>query len=251
MEDGMRCQRAERRLLGGLPDDGVAAAQCERGVPGPDGDGKVERGDDADCAERVPGLHHAMGWALGGKREAGELTREAGGEAADVDDLLHLAEAFGENLSGLDGDESSEVRERCAKLIAEQTDQLASFGCRHIAPFEVGAMRVADRFGGCERGGPWNLCDGFAGDGGVYGQVAGRVGLGRDAELGEQRADFILDGGGRGVGHKKVSLSATNLAVRVAEAIVSVLSTNQCVLMRNAINSATKCEVMPPSDAIR
>jgi len=103
----MRCQRGEGRLLRGLPDDGVAADECERGVPSPDCNGKVERGDDSDCAEWMPGLHHAMRWALGGKREASELTREAGRETADGDHLLHLAEAFGENLSGFDGDESS------------------------------------------------------------------------------------------------------------------------------------------------
>ena len=46
----------ERRLLRRLPDHRVAADQGERRVPGPDRDREVEGGDDADHAERVPGL---------------------------------------------------------------------------------------------------------------------------------------------------------------------------------------------------
>src|SRR6185437_7580377 len=79
-KDSLRGERGERCLLGGLPDDGVAADEGERGVPAPDGDGEVERGDDADDAEWVPGLHHAMVGALGRDGEAGELAREAGRE---------------------------------------------------------------------------------------------------------------------------------------------------------------------------
>ncbi len=43
-------------------------------------------------------------------------------------------------------------------------------------------------------GGGGELGDDFAGDGGVDGQIAGRIGLGGHAEPGKQRADFILDG---------------------------------------------------------
>jgi hypothetical protein len=63
----------EGSFFGGLPNDGVAAYEGEGGVPTPDGDRKVERGDDADDAERVPGLHHAMLCALRWNGEAGEL----------------------------------------------------------------------------------------------------------------------------------------------------------------------------------
>ena len=42
---GQRRQRGQRRRL---PDDGVAADQRDRGVPGPHGGGEVERGDHAD-----------------------------------------------------------------------------------------------------------------------------------------------------------------------------------------------------------
>ena len=46
--------RGQRRLLRGLPHDRVAAHQREHGVPRPDRDGEVERGDDADRPERMP-----------------------------------------------------------------------------------------------------------------------------------------------------------------------------------------------------
>ncbi len=63
------------RQLRRLPHDGVAADQRDRGVPRPDGDGEVERADDADHAERVPGLHRAGApaarTAWSGRRPAG------------------------------------------------------------------------------------------------------------------------------------------------------------------------------------
>ncbi len=70
--------------------------------------GEVEGGDDADDAEGMPGLHHAVFGAFRGDGKAGELAREAGGEGADVDHLLNFAEAFGEELAGFDGDEAAE-----------------------------------------------------------------------------------------------------------------------------------------------
>ena len=91
----------ERRLAGGLPDGGIAADGGQRAVPGPDGDGEVEGGDDADDAERVPLLHHPVLRALGGDGQAVELAREADGEVADVDHLLHFAFALGEDLAGI------------------------------------------------------------------------------------------------------------------------------------------------------
>ena len=52
--------RAERGRFGWLPDHRVTAHRRNRRVPGPDRDGKVERGDHADRAERVPLFHHAV-----------------------------------------------------------------------------------------------------------------------------------------------------------------------------------------------
>ena len=46
--------------------------------------------------------HHAVAGALGGDGEAVELAREAAGEVADVDHLLHFAARLGDDLAGLD-----------------------------------------------------------------------------------------------------------------------------------------------------
>ena len=75
----------------GLPDDAVAAHRRDHGVPGPDRHREVEGADDADDAERMPLLVHAMAGALAVHGEAVELAGEADGEIGDVDHLLHFA----------------------------------------------------------------------------------------------------------------------------------------------------------------
>ena len=109
-EDCLGGEGSQGRLLRGLPDDGVAADQRERGVPTPHGDREVERGDDADHTERMPGLHHAVVRALRGQGEAGDLARETGREGADVDHLLDFAITFGEELAGFNRYEASRAR---------------------------------------------------------------------------------------------------------------------------------------------
>ena len=71
VEDGLGGEGGEWSLFGGLPNNGVPADKGECGVPAPDGDGKVESGDDAYGAQGVPGLHHAVAGPLGGESETG------------------------------------------------------------------------------------------------------------------------------------------------------------------------------------
>ena len=96
--------------------------------------GKLNARDHADRAERVPGLEHAMAGALGGDRTAEELAREPHGEVADVDHLLHLAEALLGDLAGLERDELAERLLLASQLLAEQADELAAPRCGHVAP---------------------------------------------------------------------------------------------------------------------
>ena len=161
----MRGKCGEGCFFGGLPDDGVAADERECGVPAPDGDGEVEGGDDADDAEWVPGLHHAMLGAFGGNGEAGELAGEASGEGADVDHLLDFAVAFGEELAGFDGDESSEGFDVGAELFAEEADEFAALWGGDVAPFEEGGVGLGDGFGCVDGADGGELRDDFAGDG--------------------------------------------------------------------------------------
>ena len=92
--------------------------------------------------ERMPGLHHPVARPLGGDGQAVELARQADREVADVDHLLHFAEAFLEDLARLRGDQAAERRLARAQLLAEQADQLAALRRRHAAP---GVERVAAR----------------------------------------------------------------------------------------------------------
>ncbi len=145
LEQRLAGQRRERRLLRGLPDQRVAADERDRGVPGPDGDREIEGADDADHAQRMPGLHHVVARPLGRDGEAVKLTRKADGEVADVDHLLHLAEAFLDDLAGLDRDQAAERGLMGAQLLAEEPHQLAAPGRRHRAPDEERLLRLADR----------------------------------------------------------------------------------------------------------
>ena len=64
--------------------------------------GKIESGNDRARPQRMPGLGHAMARTLGGDGETVQLAREADGEVADVDHLLHFAEALGDDLADLE-----------------------------------------------------------------------------------------------------------------------------------------------------
>ena len=104
-DERLACDGGQRGEFGRLPHHGVAADQRDGGVPRPHRDREVEGGDDADDAERMPGLHQPVARPLGGDGLAVQLSGEADGELADVDHLLHLAERLGGDLARLDGDQ--------------------------------------------------------------------------------------------------------------------------------------------------
>ena len=124
---------------------GIAADPRERGVPRPDGNGKVERRDDADGPERMPLLHQAMAGAFAGDRLAVELAAEADGELADVDHLLDFAQGFLRDLARFPADDRGELALVLAKLFAEQADEVAADGSGNDAPLEEGFGGGIDR----------------------------------------------------------------------------------------------------------
>ena len=107
--DFRHCNCGERSFLRWLPNGGVAADGGQRGVPRPDCDGKIKRGDHGDDAERMPLLHQSMTWPFRLDRQTVKHARLANGQIADVDHLLHFAFAFGDDLSGLQGHELAEL----------------------------------------------------------------------------------------------------------------------------------------------
>ena len=127
-------ERRERRLFRRLPDDGVAADERERRVPGPDCDREIEGRNDRAGPERMPGLGHAMAGALRGDDESVQLPRKADGEIADVDHLLHFAETLRNDLAHLQGHQRAEGVLRSAQFLAEQAHELAAARRRNLAP---------------------------------------------------------------------------------------------------------------------
>ena len=196
-EEGLGREGGEGGLFGRLPDDGVSADEGEGGVPAPDGDGEVEGGDDAGDAQGVPLLHHAVVGALGGDGDAADGAGEAGSEDADVDHLLDLAAAFGEDLAGLDGDEATEGVEVGAEFFAEQADELSAAGHGDGAPAEEGLVGAGD--GGCGVGGGGDVGEEFTGDGGVGGEggagwLGVYLGMG-NAQVLQDLVNFVADTG--------------------------------------------------------
>ena len=123
--------------------------------------GEVERGDDADRAERMPLLVHAVARPLRRDRETVELSRQADGEVGDVDHLLDFALTLCLDLPHLECDEGTERLPVLAQQVSDDTDVLAALrGGHHPPRFEgvgggrddllvvgtVGAFHRADTF---------------------------------------------------------------------------------------------------------
>jgi len=69
---------------------------------------------------------------LGGDDLARDRAGEADGEVADVDELLHLANALGADLAHLEGDQVAEGLALGAQRLADLAHDLAAAGGRHL-----------------------------------------------------------------------------------------------------------------------
>jgi len=69
-------------------------------------------------------FHHAVPRPLRGDHEAVELAREAGGEFADVNHLLHFAHALDANLAHFQADQFAQRLLQFTQRVAEVTDHL-------------------------------------------------------------------------------------------------------------------------------
>src|SRR5690606_4031247 len=128
----------------GLPDRDVAADRGHERIPGPDRYGEIERRDDPDDTQRMPLLVHAVAGALGMHGQAVELAREADGELADVDHLLHLAVALGLGLAHFQRDQRTERILVLAQRLGAQPDRLAAARRRGGAPDLEGGLGAFD-----------------------------------------------------------------------------------------------------------
>ena len=124
---------------------GSPQTKRERGVPAPHRDREVEGADDRDGAERMPRLREPVAGTLGRDRAAVELAREADGEVADVDHLLHLAEPLLRDLPDLERHERAERLLLAAQLLAEQPHELAAMRAGQVAPGDERLGGAGDR----------------------------------------------------------------------------------------------------------
>src|SRR6266702_2816739 len=223
-------KRGQRRFLGWLPDEAVAADQGQRCIPRPHRDREIECRDDPGDAERMPRLHHPVLATLGCDGQAIELTRQAHREVADVDHLLDFAESLRRDLADFDRNELAEGLLVGSQFFAKKPDEFAALGGRNQTPFEEGGMSLVDRslrllcadlvhMGGdlaCD----WRTCRKRAAD----------IAASRYAELAQERVHLAcqgLDGARWGVGrdgHDKVSWDGWILISGCAAAPIRPLS---------------------------
>ena len=98
----------------------------------------------------MPSFHHAVAGAFAGHRQAVLLARQAYCKVANINHLLHLAQAFGQNLAGFQRHQLTECRLGGAKLFAQQAYQLPTGRGWHKAPLKKGCMRLGNFEGdGC------------------------------------------------------------------------------------------------------
>lgn len=100
-------ESAERSGGGSLPDVHVSANQRDGRVPGEDGHGEVEGGDDTDNSKGVVNLHKSVTSTLRVQDGASNGTADSGGEIANVNHLLDLSETLSQDLTHLNGDQLS------------------------------------------------------------------------------------------------------------------------------------------------
>ena len=148
LEQFTKTQRGERRLLGGLQDDGATGREGWAKFPRRHEQRKIPRDDLPD---------HADGFALrvgkelcprrvghrDGEGAAVNLGRPAGHVAEQIDGQRHVGHArHGERLAVVERFESREFLQIFLQQISEFPDQLAALGGGHGAPragFERGA----------------------------------------------------------------------------------------------------------------
>jgi hypothetical protein len=170
---------AERgRVLGRLPNHGVAAQDRRHEVPGGDGDREVARGDDRRDADRHPEREELLVRHLGRHGLPVQPAALADEEVAGVDDLLHLAERLGVRLADLARDEARERLLVGLDEAADVGDHASARGRRYLGPVCAGGARGAA--GVDERGGvaEEHLGHGLGGVGGVRGGQSPARGVG-------------------------------------------------------------------------
>ncbi|MCY1353219.1 hypothetical protein D9M69_395540 [compost metagenome] len=174
LEQPVRGQRAQRRLLRRLPQHAVAAHQRQRRVPRPHRHREIEGRDHAAQAVRVPGLAHRVLRALRGDGQPVQLARQAHGEVADIDHLLHLAQPFLQDLAGFQRHQPAERGLVLAQHLAVAPHDLPARRCRQQRPGALRRVRACGQRIGLRRRAGRHMADRLAVDRRAHRHRAGR-----------------------------------------------------------------------------
>ncbi len=136
---------APGRLLGGLPDDGVALDERDGHVPERDGDREVPRGDAADDAARLAPHVGVLGGDLRGDHVAVGVPCVAGRPLDHVGGLHHVRAALADLLAALAGDDLAEFVGSVARLVVDVPEHLGPVDVGHRTPLLEGLLRGGDR----------------------------------------------------------------------------------------------------------
>lgn len=118
-----------------LPGDSVSADECDGCVPCEDCVGEIESSDDANCAKRVPYLHHEVLLSLGVEDLPSDCSRKSAGHVAHVNRLLHFSQSLRKNLAHLQGDQLAQWLFLGPESLADLPHDVSSDWHWHRSPF--------------------------------------------------------------------------------------------------------------------
>jgi hypothetical protein len=108
--------------------------------------GKVERGNNTDDAQRIRNFAHEMLVPLTRQHNAPNLPRQAQRNIRDVQKLDNLASTFGLDLAHLERDQHPEVIDVFGECGSNVTEDMTSLRGGHLAELQLRG------FGGCDGG---------------------------------------------------------------------------------------------------
>ncbi len=194
---GERMCRA-RHQLGRLEHDGVAVAERRRDLPGRDRDREIPGRDHADDADRLARELDVEAGADGGALLADQAQRLAGEERKDLAGARDLADALGQGLAFLAGQQAAELflaGEDFERNLVQRI--IALLRCR-LRPGREGGLRGGDRLLGLRLVGLGVFADEIVGVGGV--DVPGDAGavdpFAADEVLQDRSHRFLLNSRG-------------------------------------------------------
>lgn len=104
--------------------------------------GEVEGRDNTDSADGVPLLDHEVAGTLTGDDLAVDGATETESIVANIDVLLNLALALGQDLAHLERDQGTERLELLVQGITHLADNLATLGGGGLAPHDLDVLHL-------------------------------------------------------------------------------------------------------------